>query len=380
MSRRKLLILVDWFMPGYKAGGPIQSCVNLCHALKNHYEIFVLTSDTDHGETEPYPNIPAGKWLTDIFPGIAVCYLEKRKLSPAQILARIKEVNADVIYLNHLFSPLFVVYPLWLKCTGKISSSVVVCPRGALYKSALSVKSFKKVPLLWVYKALGLSKKVAFHATNERESAAIKTYFPASAITIADNLPNVNQPAFESVEKQAGELHCIFIARIVPIKNLLFLLRLLPGAAGKITITIVGPPEDESYWQQCQAEIDSLPGNIVVHIKGAIPNQELPGLIKDHHLFILPTTGENFGHAIFEALINGRPVLISDQTPWLNLRVSGAGWDLPLDNQEQFVGVINQVVQYDQQQFDQLARKSWEFAGNYLHNQAALQQYQKLFL
>ena len=36
-------------------------------------------------------------------------------------------------------------------------------------------------------------------------------------------------------------------------------------------------------------------------------------------VFLLPTGGENFGHAIFEALSCGVPVLISDQTPWRGL-------------------------------------------------------------
>ena len=36
-------------------------------------------------------------------------------------------------------------------------------------------------------------------------------------------------------------------------------------------------------------------------------------------LFLLPTGGENFGHAIFEALACGVPALISDQTPWRGL-------------------------------------------------------------
>ncbi len=60
---KKLLIITDWFAPGYKAGGPIQSCVNLCAALTSNYDFYVLTTDTDHGETKPYPGIEPDKWL-----------------------------------------------------------------------------------------------------------------------------------------------------------------------------------------------------------------------------------------------------------------------------------------------------------------------------
>jgi len=63
LKKKKLLVLVDWFWPGYKAGGPIKSCVNLCAALNKEYDIYVLTTDTDHGETAPYPDIASNQWL-----------------------------------------------------------------------------------------------------------------------------------------------------------------------------------------------------------------------------------------------------------------------------------------------------------------------------
>jgi glycosyltransferase involved in cell wall biosynthesis len=46
------------------------------------------------------------------------------------------------------------------------------------------------------------------------------------------------------------------------------------------------------------------------------------------HALLLPSEGENFGHAIVEAFANGRPVLISKNTPWKNLAAQRAGWDV----------------------------------------------------
>ena len=45
----------------------------------------------------------------------------------------------------------------------------------------------------------------------------------------------------------------------------------------------------------------------------------------------MPTTHENFGHAVVEAWAHGRPVLLSDQTPWRGLAELDLGWDLQLD-------------------------------------------------
>ena len=379
LIRKKILILVDWFVPGFKAGGPIRSCVNICNTLKNDYDIYVLTTDTDHGEIIPYENIITDDWVFVETLGIHIYYAQRKKISIKQIATQITFINADYIYLNHLFSPYFSVYPLWLKLSGKMKNKVIVAPRGALYDSALSLKIYKKKPLLHIYKWLGLQQKIIFHATNIREQQAITQYFKGSTSIIADNLPASNQPSFTGHFKESGKLKCIFIARIVPIKNLLYLLEILQSLQQEILLTIIGPVEDELYWQACKNIIKSMPEHIVVNYVGPKQNEELPYLIQQHHLFILATTGENFGHSIFEALLNGRPILISDQTPWLNLQELNAGWDIPLDRPEKFAEKIVTMAMYDQIEFDKIAGGAWQFANNFINNSAAKQQYYKMF-
>ncbi|HEX9513727.1 MAG TPA: glycosyltransferase family 4 protein [Puia sp.] len=377
--KKKILVLVDWFAPGYKAGGPIQSCVNFAFTMKNEFAIHVLTTDTDHGELQPYAGISTGQWITNLHPDIQVLYLEKARLGAADIRKRIQEVQADYVYLNHLFSPLFVVYPLWLKYTGRMKSEIVICPRGALYDSALSVKPWKKTPFLKLFRWMGLHKRVLFHATNERERTAIQHYFPGSRVFIADNLPNANQPAFHPCPKEKGTVKCIFIARIVPIKNLLFLLNVLRNVRSDVELSIIGPVEDKAYWSECQQQIGQLGANIKVDYMGPKRNDELIPILQQHHLFILPTTGENFGHSIFEALLAGRPVLISDQTPWLGLASGQVGWDLPLQDPAAFAGAIEEAAQWDQPRFDDWARSAWTYAHNFIKNPDLQAQYLKLF-
>lgn len=372
-------MLTDWFAPGYKAGGPIQSCVNMCRALQQDYDIFVLTSNTDHGAGEPYPGIAAEQWTGNLELGVQVYYLEKKKITTAKIRAVMLAVNADIVYLQLLFSPFFAVYPLWLVLTGVINNKVVVCPRGTLYESALSHKLYKKKPLLVVCRWLGIAKKVVFHATNDREKAAIQDHFPGSHVVVADNLPDMQQDAFESCSKVPGFLKCIFIARIVPIKNLLYLLQCLQKIPQTITLTIVGPVEDEQYWKTCKAVIEKLPSNITVLYAGAKNKKEIKALLKQQHLFILPTTGENFGHAIFEAMLAARPVLISDQTPWLQLEAAKAGWHYPLSQPELFIKKIMELAALDQEHYDSYANGAWEYAHSFISNPSLTAPYKILF-
>ena len=376
---KKILILIEWFYPGFKAGGPIQSCVNLSLALKSEHDVYVLTTDTDHGEKEPYPNIITDKWVIQSDLGISLFYISRKNYNLKFLGNQIQLVNADIVYLNLLFSLPFVLYPLWLKYRAKLNATLIVAPRGTLYQSAVSLKAYKKKPLLNLLRLLGLSNKVIFHATNSREAAAVSHYFPGSEIVIANNLPSMLQPEFLSLPKQIGSLKCIFIARIVPIKNLYFLLQLLGCCRMDIDLSIVGPVEDEAYWISCSKAIDQLPSNIKVHYLGAKENKEMIPLIQQHHLFILPTQGENFGHTIFESLLAARPVLISDQTPWLDLTDSKAGWSLPLNDSSKFIAVLNQVAGFSQQEYDAYAISAWDYADKFIHNPNLKKPYQQLF-
>ena len=371
--------MVDWFHPGYKAGGPIQSSVNFAHAFKNDFDIAVLTTDTDHGETKPYEGIQPNTWIDNLQPGISIYYAKKSSLSRGQLKMQIIHSNADYVYLNHLFSPYFVLYPLWLKLTGQLKSAIVLCPRGALYNSALSVKKYKKTPVIYLLRLFNLYKKITFHATNERELKAIQYYFPRSKTVVADNLPKTDQPPNLPIVKERGSLKCIFISRIVAIKNLLFFLQALKQTKAKIEFTIIGPVEDNVYWQKCLAVIKSFSDNIRVAYEGPKNNDQLLPYLQKHHLFVLPTTGENFGHSIFEALLSGRPVLISDQTPWLNLSSKKAGWDLSLSDPSNFTNVIQTVAGWSQEEYNDWSKGAWEYARNFIQNTALKQPYFQLF-
>ncbi len=374
-----ILLFIDWFSPGYKAGGPVTSCLNFIHLMKEDYAIYVFTSDTDLGETTPYAGVVTDTWIKAADDGCMVYYACKKKLNAKQIRTVTTTLQPDFVYLNHLFSPWFVVYPLWLKWKGIISSRVVVSPRGALYQSALAIKTYKKSPFLKLFRWMSIHKKVRFHATSEREKNAILDFFPGSEVLTADDLPNTRQLALSIRSKTPGQLKCIFIARVHPIKNLMFLLEALRPVQAAVVLTIVGPIEDAAYWQQCQSIMADLPAHIQVQYNGSLPNHALPALLQDNHLFVLPTRGENFGHSIFEAFLAGRPVLISDQTPWLQLREKGMGWDLPLNEVTAFTAALETAAAWNQVTFAACCEQAWQFAGKFIGNPALKQQYLQLF-
>lgn len=381
-TKSKLLLFADWFYPGYKAGGPIKSVTNLSIALQKEIDIFVFTADTDLNEAKPYQGIKTNDWIKPIInSNVQVYYCSKNNLTKNKIKEIIDEVKPTHIYLNHLWSYWFVLQPLFIVWKKFKNIKIVLCPRGALFPSALHYKNtfLKKKLVMTVIKLFGIHKKIHFHATTQQEKEAIQQHFGKINIDIANNLPDLQQPALTTIEKNARELRLVFIARIVDIKNLKLLLQNLVHVKSIVVLTIAGPAEDEQYWNECKTVMSTLSTNIAINIVGQItPTQVMP-LIKQNHLYCLPTQGENFGHSIFESFMIGRPVLISNKTPWLNLNEKKAGWDVDLTKENCLVNFIEQAASWQQHEFDEYCNGAWQVAHNYISNPKLIADYNILF-
>ena len=94
----------------------------------------------------------------------------------------------------------------------------------------------------------------------------------------------------------------------------------------------------------------------------------------------MPSEGENFGHAILEALSAGCPVIISDMTPWKSLESKKIGWDLSLDNPENFVDAIETAAAMNQETYGEWSNNAISFANNFCNNPTILEANRKLFL
>ncbi|MEZ4918233.1 MAG: glycosyltransferase [Saprospiraceae bacterium] len=225
---------------------------------------------------------------------------------------------------------------------------------------------------------------VHFHATDQQEEKDIRIQLGVreKQITLVPNLPQMKQGPFTEIVKKKNQIKIIFLARIHPIKNLHLLLQVLSNIQSKYSIhlNIYGVIEDSQYWEQkCLPVINTLPDNISVSSPKEIPHDKVHNLMTQNHLFALLTSGENFGHSIFESFLAGRPVLISDQTPWTNLEEKGIGLSLPLNNIDAFTQAIETFAVMDQEAFDLYAKRAWQFADEYVNDPELVQGYQKMF-
>ena len=381
MSKKKLLLLTDWYEPGFKAGGPIQSCRNFVEAMKEAFEISILTADRDLGDAHPYTGIHTNQWTLRA-PGISVYYADTHSLNPKKISGLINDLQPDFIYLNSLYSFRFSVIPLLFSWRNKITAQVVLAPRGMLQEGALQFKTAKKKLFISLLKFMGVPQKIHFHATDEQEKQDILKYFPKAKSV--EEIPNFSAPLprlFNIIEKNPGLLRVVYMSRIIPKKNIIFFLGVLDKLPADIQLhfDIYGAVEDQLYWEQAKQIITSLPKNITVLVHGALPHEQVNRVLEASHIFVLPSKGENYGHAIFESWSASRPCLISDKTPWHHLKKQLTGWDLSLENEQPWLNALIEAASWDQSSFDSWCKSSREFAGQHVDQFNLKQSYIKLF-
>jgi glycosyltransferase involved in cell wall biosynthesis len=311
-----------------------------------------------------------------------VYYAEKEKLTTKKIAELILERQPEFIYLNSMYSYRFSVIPLLFSWRNKISAKIILAPRGMLMEGAMQFKSAKKKLFIRMINFMGVPRKIRFHATDEQEQQDILRHFPKAAQIM--DIPNFTAPLpmqLQKIEKVPGILRVVYISRIIPKKNIIFFLQLLSKLPADIRLRfdVYGGVEDVSYWEQASKIIASLPANISVEEHGALPHGKVTETLEASHIFVLPSKGENFGHAIFESWSAGRPCLISDKTPWHHLKKHLTGWDLSLDNEQPWLNALDEAADWDQSAFNSWSRSSREFAARHIEQFNLKQAYLKLF-
>lgn len=378
-GKRKILVLADWYVPGYKAGGPIRSVSNIVNTFKEEFDFSLVTRDTDYLEDKPYPGIKSNEWVW-IDDRVRVWYFSKDKLNRATLTELLSEGQYDVIYFNSFFSYYFSLLPLYL-LTRKIRSKarIILAPRGMLAANALNIKRTKKKAFIAAAKFIGLHKGITWHASSQLEEQEIKDIFPRAEVKIALNLPSPVQPSWQQRTKIPGSVRLFFLSRIAIKKNLHAGILALAQVRNDVQFDIYGPVDEQAYWDKCRDLIRKLPSNIKVDYKGAIGNEQVHATIQGYHFMLFPTLNENFGHVILESLAAGCPVIISDQTPWKELETKKAGWDIPLDDPSAFTSVIEKCAAMDQQEYNEWSQHAYRHAATFLHDPASVEANRKLF-
>jgi glycosyltransferase involved in cell wall biosynthesis len=319
---RRVLAFTGAFLPGYKAGGPIKSMVQILENLPDSVKVTLVTSDRDLGDSEPYDGL-SGRIVHrgphDVY------YMNVRNPRHWMALLRWARRNPlDLIYLNSLWSPLFTVIPVVAHRLGLLKArEVLLAPRGELSPGALGIKSTKKRVFLRGWAPLLRGINPAWHASTEMEEDEIHQIFPWARTLVQINSPG-DVPR-KDIIASGQRARFTFISRISEKKNLQLGLEALQLVKSEVDFDIYGPLEDPDYWTTCQYLINELPDNVRANYRGMLRPDQVQETFAQYDGFIFPTLGENFGHVIAESLSAGCPVICSQQTPWTEVLNQGGG-------------------------------------------------------
>ena len=333
-SRFDALVVMDYYLPGHLAGGPVTTLRNLfsLSALSSHTQrllIITRAMDIDGSRYDVCLEVPQ--------PSDAGWVIYVEELSPSCLLRIASDMGISRFYFNSFFSTSTIRFLTAVKLC-RHSVKIAVAPRGEFSEGALRTSSVKKQAFLRLFLSLGLDRLIEFfHASSPSEAADIaRALGNVATVVAADPLPEVEKVV--STAWSAGVLPpartVVFLSRIVPKKNLLGALEVVAGIVEPLRLEIHGPQEDPRYATQClEWARRNIPTHHQVEFMGACMDSMVSQIFERHRVFLFPTMGENFGHVVPESLTAGCPVVTTDATPWQDLEDKGVGavrpsWDI----------------------------------------------------
>lgn len=325
LSVARIAAFSEFYLPGFAGGGTIVSLSRIVEEEPEH-DVRVITNDHDLGATSSYPDIRHHTWLP-VGRG-SVAYLRLGFNDASWVIRELRRWRPDAYYVNSLQCPEYSLTPFLLRRVGILPKGrLIVAPRGECGEAAQAHKGLKKRlarPLIrWL-----VGPGVVWQASSESEADDIRRWYgkelpSADRIIVRGDPPP--RPAAISTGSQSVVPVVVFASRIDQMKGLDLALGVISRVSHPCVFRVAGSVSDPVYWERCRKLAEDLPPHISFEYCGPYTPDLTAEILSAADFLLLPTRGENFGHAIAEALSVGCPVVISDRTIWTDLVNSSGG-------------------------------------------------------
>ena len=129
-----------------------------------------------------------------------------------------------------------------------------------------------------------------------------------------------------------------------------------------------------------EEELKKLPRNVKWSWGGSIESENVVEILKQHHVFLFPTFGENYGHVIQEALSAGCPTILSDQTPWRDLEKNNVGYVYGIEEIGNFKIAIEKYLSMNQCEFQEISNNAKKYSSNNINSKVENTGYRDIFM
>lgn len=302
------------------SGGPSTCTRDLLEGLEDlEATVHLLTTESADGK-----ELNLGRdssWLIEV----ANDYKTPLAFS-ANLQRALAESDYDIYHTNGLW-----MYSNHITCKmARVKKKpYIISPHGMLYPSALAIKRWKKWPILKLWFNKDVYNATCLHATCKQEMEHCRTFGYKGPIAVIPN-PVVFPKGVEAViNKPEGRKQIGFLGRLHPIKrveNLIYALTLLSKEEQNgLSLQIMGK-YDDCYEEFLKTEVKRLGLDDCVEFVGFVNGKDKYERLSRLWALMVPSTQENFGMIVPEALICGTPVYASLGTPWSELNEYQCGW------------------------------------------------------
>lgn len=237
----------------------------------------------------------------------------------------------DVMTAHALFS-----YATIAACRGARRADVpyIIRPLGTLNDYSLRQKRWKKGPYYRMIERRHLAGAAAIHATSpaEAEDIARLGFGDRTRIIPLGVEPGPEPPRVH--RSPDAPLRILFLSRLHPKKGLPLLFDAVARVSARgvdLHVDVAGAGE-ASYTALLRDQVRALRIAERVCFMGEVHGDDKRRAFASADVFVLPSSDENFGIAVAEALAAGLPVVVSDRVALAaDVAAYGAGRVVPLD-------------------------------------------------
>ena len=327
----RVLHILPSYLPAVRYGGPILSVHGLCKALAargHHVEVFTTNVDGP-GES----SVPLGTPVD--MDGVKVSYFPvpaMRRLywSPRMHKALRQRLGSfDIVHTHSVF-----LWPTWAaaRTARHLGVPYVLAPRGMLVDDLIKRKSrLLKRGWIALFERRNIAQAALVHFTSriEAEEAAALGLPMRESCVIANGVEVSDFAAAREVRGQAGnsvgdEPFLLFIGRINWKKGLDRLIAALPDIPDCKLVIAGNDEEGLKPKLELQAANAGVRGR--TSFVGPVYGADKAALLSRASLLIVPSSSENFGNVVIEAMAAGCPVAVTPEVGAADIvRESAAG-------------------------------------------------------
>jgi len=250
--------------------------------------------------------------------------------------------NWDIV---HAVTP---VSPLAATRLHKLNIPLVLGPWNGGMSSPTTFPEIMQAESKWLYPIRNLGRILDFLIGSTRNAAVILTATKATFASIHKryqkkckfllengvDLDLFTAAPYPSFPSDSIPLHIVFVGRLIPVKGVAMLLEAIKKLTFPVQLTVVGDGPERLNLETITSQLQLTEQ---VRFTGNLPLNEISQIVRQGHVFCLPSVRESGGAVLLEAMAVGRPVIAVDFGGPAEIVDEGVGVKLPATGKDDVI-------------------------------------------